>query len=77
MMSNRDEKDFLKQMIGLSPAHPDVTHGEDYLHGNLVLDISILFLGDKTAAQLSGSKGMKRNNALQVVVILLSSAIFH
>lgn len=36
----------------------------------------ILFLGDKTAAQLSGSEGMKMNNALQVVVILLSSAIF-
>ena len=36
----------------------------------------ILFLGDKTAAQLSGSEGMKINNALQVVVILLSSAIF-
>ena len=36
----------------------------------------ILFLGDKTAAQLSSSEGMKMNNALQVVVILLSSAIF-
>ena len=37
---------------------------------------TILFQGDKMAAQLSGYERMKMNCVLQVVVILLSSPIF-